>query len=265
MKHKEKQEPKEEKPEQREDAAADFCGLLDTLVPQKSELLRAALEECKNRLKETAANRAQKADYVLELEKEKTKCLLELLKIAVDQYLRTGADYANFQKRVPRDMADSVAYEKEKIMKTLLPALDNFERTLSPQLLAKQDAGEGVLKGIKITYDHMLDILKSNGVEQIKAASEKFDPALHEAITQRNEPEKEDGIVLEELERGYKLNGRVIRPSKVIVNKVGGGRGSGVGGQGSGGGGRDEGAPRETVQEDETIDPRQKHSGVDTE
>jgi len=250
MKHKEKQEAKEEKPEQREDAAADFCGLLDTLVPQKSELLRAALEECKNRLKETAANRAQEADYVLELEKEKTKCLLELLKIAVDQYLRTGADYANFQKRVPRDMADSVAYEKEKIMKALLPALDNFERTLRSASAPDSDIrgsakggaenNEGVLKGIKITYDHILDILKSNGVEQIKAASEKFDPALHEAITQRNEPEKEDGIVLEELERGYKLNGRVIRPSKVIVNKVGGGRGSGVGGQG--------------VQEDETID-----------
>ena len=250
MKHKEKQEAKEEKPEQREDAAADFCGLLDTLVPQKSELLRAALEECKNRLKETAANRAQEADYVLELEKEKTKCLLELLKIAVDQYLRTGADYANFQKRVPRDMADSVAYEKEKIMKALLPALDNFERTLRRATAPDSDIrgsakggaenNEGVLKGIKITYDHILDILKSNGVEQIKAASEKFDPALHEAITQRNEPEKEDGIVLEELERGYKLNGRVIRPSKVIVNKVGGGRGSGVGGQG--------------VQEDETID-----------
>ena len=241
MKHKEKQEPKEEKPEQREDAAADFCGLLDTLVPQKSELLRAALEECKNRLKETAANRAQEADYVLELEKEKTKCLLELLKIAVDQYLRTGADYANFQKRVPRDMADSVAYEKEKIMKALLPALDNFERTLrNASAKGEAENNEGVLKGIKITYDHILDILKSNGVEQIKAASEKFDPALHEAITQRNEPEKEDGIVLEELERGYKLNGRVIRPSKVIVNKVGGGRGSGVGGPG--------------VQEDETID-----------
>ena len=241
MKHKEKQEAKEEKPEQREDAAADFCGLLDTLVPQKSELLRAALEECKNRLKETAANRAQEADYVLELEKEKTKCLLELLKIAVDQYLRTGADYANFQKRVPRDMADSVAYEKEKIMKALLPALDNFERTLrNASAKGEAENNEGVLKGIKITYDHILDILKSNGVEQIKAASEKFDPALHEAITQRNEPEKEDGIVLEELERGYKLNGRVIRPSKVIVNKVGGGRGSGVGGQG--------------VQEDETID-----------
>jgi molecular chaperone GrpE len=251
MKHKEKQESKEEKPEQSEDAAADFCGLLDTLVPQKSELLRAALEECKNRLKEMAVTRAQEADYVLELEKEKTKCLLELLKIAVDQYLRTSADYANFQKRVPRDMADSIAYEKEKIMKTLLPALDNFERTLRNAFAeGGAENTEGVLKGIKITYDHILDILKSHGVEQIKAASEKFDPALHEAITQRNESEKEDGIVLEELERGYKLNGRVIRPSKVIVNKVTSGKPA----EPKTNLGRDEGVPRETVQEDETID-----------
>jgi len=66
----------------------------------------------------------------------------------------------------------------------------------------------------------MLDILKSHGVEQIKAPGEKFDPALHEAMMQKTEPEEEDNIVLEEFQKGYKLNGRVIRPSKVIVNKL---------------------------------------------
>jgi len=66
----------------------------------------------------------------------------------------------------------------------------------------------------------MLDILKSHGVEQIKAPGENFDPALHEAMMQKTEPEEEDNIVLEEFQKGYKLNGRVIRPSKVIVNKL---------------------------------------------
>jgi molecular chaperone GrpE len=66
----------------------------------------------------------------------------------------------------------------------------------------------------------MLDIFKSHGVEHIKAPGEKFDPSMHEAMMQKTEPEKEDNVVLEEFQKGYTLNGRVIRPSKVIVNKL---------------------------------------------
>jgi len=131
---------------------------------------------------------------------------------------RVSADYANFQKRAPKQISDTIAYEKEKIIRTLLPALDNFEHTLQ-----NADSAEDVdvlINGIRIIYDQMLDILKSHGVEQIKAPGENFDPALHEAMMQKTEPEKEDNIVLEEFQKGYKLNGRVIRPSKVIVNKL---------------------------------------------
>jgi len=131
---------------------------------------------------------------------------------------RVSADYANFQKRVPKQITDTICYEKEKIIKTLLPALDNFEHTLQ-----NANSAENVdvfVKGIQIIYDQMLDILKSHGVEQIKAPGENFDPALHEAMMQKTKPEKEDNVVLEEFQKGYKLNGRVIRPSKVIVNKL---------------------------------------------
>jgi len=130
---------------------------------------------------------------------------------------RVSADYANFQKRVTKQIADTICYEKERIIKTLLPALDNFEHTL--QNANSAENADAFVKGIRIIYDQMLDILKSHGVEQIKAPGEKFDPALHEAMMQKTEPEKEDNIVLEEFQKGYKLNGRVIRPSKVIVNK----------------------------------------------
>ncbi len=131
---------------------------------------------------------------------------------------RLSADYANFQKRVPKQIADTIAYEKEKIIKTLLPALDNFEHTLQ-----NADSAENVdafVKGVQIIYDQMLDILKSHGVEVIKALGEKFDPAVHEAMMQKAEPDTKDNVVLEEFQKGYKLNSRVIRPSKVIVNKL---------------------------------------------
>lgn len=130
---------------------------------------------------------------------------------------RVSADYANFQKRAPKQISDTIAYEKEKIIRTLLPALDNLEHTIQN---AESAIKADILKGIQIINDQMLDILKSHGIEQIKALDEKFDPALHEAMMQKAEPEKADNIVLEEFQKGYKLNSRVIRPSKVIVNKL---------------------------------------------
>ena len=221
MRHKDKEKQKEEQPEPKENELTVFYELLDTLLPQKSELLqdlRAAVEDCKKRSQEILRDDKDEADYALSLEKEKTKCLLELYKVAVNQYLRASADYANFQKRVPRQMADAIAYEREKIIKAMLPVLDNFERTL--QNAHSAGNAESITKGIKIISDQILDILKSHGVEQMKAVGEKFEPTLHEAIMQKNEAEKEADIVLEEFEKGYKLNGRVIRPSKVSVNKL---------------------------------------------
>jgi molecular chaperone GrpE len=130
---------------------------------------------------------------------------------------RVSADYANFQKRVPRQIADSIVYEKERIIRTLLPVLDNFEHTLQNAGSAEKD---GLIKGIRIIYDQMLDVLKSHNVEQVQALGETFNPALHEAMTQQANPQKEDGVVLEEFQKGYRLNGRVIRPSRVVVNKL---------------------------------------------
>jgi len=155
-------------------------------------------------------------------EMEELRQTLESLQKEKDELFgklqRVSADYANFQKRVPKQIADTICYEKEKIIKTLLPTLDNFEHTL--QNADSAENADVFVKGIEIIYDQMLDILKSHGVEQIKAPGEKFDPALHEAMMQKTEPEEEDNIVLEEFQKGYKLNGRVIRPSKVVVNKL---------------------------------------------
>jgi molecular chaperone GrpE len=131
---------------------------------------------------------------------------------------RVSADYANFQKRVPKQISDTIAYEKERVIKTLLPVLDNFEHTL--QNAHSAEDVDVLVKGIRIIYDQLLDVLKSHNVEQIKALGERFDPAVHQAVTQQTDPDKEENVVLEDFQKGYKLNGRVIRPSKVIVNKL---------------------------------------------
>jgi molecular chaperone GrpE len=147
-------------------------------------------------------------EKMADLEKEKNELLGKLQ--------RVSADYANFQKRVPKQIADSVGYEKERVFRSLLPTLDNFERTL--QNARSAESVDKLLDGIRIIYDQMLDILKSHEVAPTNALGEIFDPSRHEAVMQKSEPEQQENIVLEELQKGYTLNGRVIRPSKVIVN-----------------------------------------------
>lgn len=149
-------------------------------------------------------------DTIESLQKEKDELFAKLQ--------RVSADYANYQKRVPKQISDTTGYEKERIIKTLLPALDNFEHTL--QNAHSAENVDVLVKGIRIIYDQLLDILKSHNVEQIEALGEKFDPAMHQAMTQQSDPDKEENTVLEEFQKGYRLNGRVIRPSKVIVNKL---------------------------------------------
>jgi molecular chaperone GrpE len=155
-------------------------------------------------------------------ESQESRETIETLREEKDELLgklqRVSADYANYQKRVPKQIADTIAYEKERVIKKLLPVLDNFEHTLQNAHSAEDI--DVLVKGIRIVYDQLLDVLKFHNVEQIEAQGQKFDPAVHEAMTQRAEPDAEDNAVLEEFQKGYKLNGRVIRPSKVIVNKL---------------------------------------------
>ena len=166
-----------------------------------------------------ADNKEQKAqeskledrhDTIESLQKEKDELFAKLQ--------RVSADYANYQKRVPKQISDTIGYEKERIIKSLLPALDNFEHTL--QSAHSAENVDVLVKGIRIIYDQMLDILKSHNVEQIEALGERFDPAMHQAMTQQSDPDKEENTVLEEFQKGYRLNGRIIRPSRVIVNKL---------------------------------------------
>jgi len=173
MKHKSKEERKDRKTAEGQDAAL--------------EELRAAMKE---------------------LEKEKDE-LFEKLQ-------RVSADYVNFQKRSARQTTDMIGYEKERIIKTLLPVMDNFDHVLTNAGSAEDVAV--LVKGIEIIYDQMVDILKSHGVEAIEALGGNFDPAVHQAMMRRSEPEEEENTVLEEFQKGYTLNGRVIRPSKVVVN-----------------------------------------------
>lgn len=211
MKHKNK--PEEQNQSEPKNAGADADNLLAALLSTKDEQFEDVfLTKDDRQLIESLP------------EKEKTsvrEALLSkgvLFKQLLSKLQRLSADYSNFQKRVPKQIADTLAYEHEKVIRTLLPALDNFELTLKNAESAEN--AQAIIKGVKIIYDQMLDILKSHGAEQINALGEKFDPAMHQAMLHQARPEQGENVVLEEFQRGYKLNGRVIRPSRVVINKL---------------------------------------------
>jgi len=131
---------------------------------------------------------------------------------------RVSADFANFQKRVPKQISDTVAYERERLLMSLLPVLDSFERTLKAE--ASDQNLQAFVKGVEIIRDQMLGILKLQGVEPICAVGERFDPQKHEAMLRKNERDQPDDIVLEEYQTGYRLDDRILRPSRVAVNKI---------------------------------------------
>jgi molecular chaperone GrpE len=139
----------------------------------------------------------------------------------LDKFQRLGADYANYQKRVPRQIADSVDYEKRQIIKSLLSSMDNFAHALAGAKTAQgPEALQSVIEGVQLVYDHMLDALKAHGMEKVASIGQPFEPGKHEAILQKTDMDKPDNIVLEEFQAGYTLNGQPLRPARVAVNKL---------------------------------------------
>ena len=163
------------------------------------KLLESKVEELETQLKDLTAEKQQ----------------------IFEQLQRVSADYANYQKRAPKQIADSVAYEKKAILKSLLPSIDNFEHALSHASSTQgEEALDTIINGIQLVFDHMLDALKGHGVKRIDALGQPFDPNLHEAMMRRSEPDKDDNTVLEVYQAGYMMGEQVLRPSKVIVNKI---------------------------------------------
>jgi len=157
------------------------------------------------------------AKEIEKLEKQ-IETLTQEKKELFEKLQRVSAEFVNLEKRSVKQIADSVEYEKKSIIKSLLPSLDNFEHALANA--AGAESVDKVIEGVRLTFDHMLDALKAHGVERIIAAGQQFDPSLHEALMRREEEDKDDNVVLEEFQSGYTINGQVVRPCKVTVNKL---------------------------------------------
>lgn len=136
-----------------------------------------------------------------------------------DKYLRLYSDFENFRKRTQKEKIELYKTAGEDIISAILPIIDDFER--AQKAMAESDDIQGVKDGIKLIHDKLANTLKQKGLEETKSAINKdFDIEYHEAITQIPAPSKKlVGKVIDEVEKGYQLNGKVIRFTKVVVGK----------------------------------------------
>jgi molecular chaperone GrpE len=146
------------------------------------------------------------ADALDELRREK-----EALQ---DRLLRTAAEFDNYRKRVERERRDLADYTAADVVSEMLPIVDNLERAL-----AAASEADPLRKGVELIHKQMLDLLRKRGVKAIEALGADFDPNFHQAVIHEPTSEHREGEVIEELQRGYLLGDRLLRPAMVKVAK----------------------------------------------
>lgn len=139
------------------------------------------------------------------------------LNAAEEKYLRLYAEFENYKKRTRAELDTERTYRSQSVLRDILPAIDNIERALAQK--GESEEFKSLHKGVEMVYESLLHSLKDNGLEVIEALDQPFDPNLHQAVMQDSDSSKESGIVLEELQKGYKLKERVLRASMVKVNE----------------------------------------------
>ena len=155
-----------------------------------------------------------KEELSLEKKLEEAERLLEERE---DRFLRLAAEFDNYKKRVSREFALVIRGANQDLISQLLHILDDFERAL--ESAKTMDDFESFHKGMEMIDSNLQNLLGRHGLKPIEAKEERFDPELHEAVMQMASEEVEEGVILEEVNRGYMLNGKVIRHSKVVVSK----------------------------------------------
>lgn len=174
-----------------------------------------AIEQHDQTIVEDAANdKANAGEVAYDEENAELRQQLDELK---DKYMRLVAEFENFKKRSVREKMDWMKTAAQDTMSALLPVLDDFDRA---KKFAADKAETGWSEGVELVYQKLYNALKHKGLEPMESTGEPFDPELHDAITEIPAPTEElKGKVVDTVEKGYRLNDKIIRHAKVVVGK----------------------------------------------
>jgi molecular chaperone GrpE len=175
----------------------------DSLNPDSGE----KAEEIKNRTEKEPS-----ADLETQLQEKEKEA-----KENYDRYLRLSAELENFKKRMEKEKSESYKFANEHILKDLLPVLDNLERALEHG--RETENPQALLEGVELTYKALWTVLEKYGISRIEAVGEDFDPNRHEAVMVQEDPQNPAGKVISQLQIGYRLHNRLVRPAMVVVSK----------------------------------------------
>ncbi len=135
-----------------------------------------------------------------------------------DEYLglaqRAQADFENYRKRAAREASVAGERARSGLVRELLPVVDNLERALN----SAEESEQHLAAGVRLVHSELISVLERNGVQQFDPSGHRFDPGEHEALSMRSQEGAEPGVVLDVVEKGYRSNGTVLRPARVVVS-----------------------------------------------
>jgi molecular chaperone GrpE len=194
----------------------DDTALREAMLPKKPESKEPAKDHKKVEKPEhdeakSFKNRLKKRDGEIKNLKKENEALL-------DKYMRAVAEMENLRKRLEREKQEFYQFALSEFLREILTVLDNFERALKNK---DQTDGRSFQEGIELISKQFTDLIRKRGVEAIEAVQKKFDPNFHQAVLTEESDQVEEPLVGEEMQKGYTLSGRLLRPSlvKVIVPK----------------------------------------------
>ncbi|HFO0198850.1 TPA: nucleotide exchange factor GrpE [Staphylococcus aureus] len=191
----------------------------ETNVKQNIDDSVEQAEESKGHLQDEAIEETSDENVIEEIDPKDQK-INELQQLAdenEEKYLRLYAEFENYKRRIQKENEINKTYQAQRVLTDILPAIDNIERAL--QIEGDDEIFKSLQKGVQMVHESLINALKDNGLEVIKTEGEAFDPNIHQAVVQDDNPDFESGEITQELQKGYKLKDRVLRPSMVKVNQ----------------------------------------------
>ncbi|HDE4172932.1 TPA: nucleotide exchange factor GrpE [Staphylococcus aureus] len=191
----------------------------ETNVKQNIDDSVEQAEESKGHLQDEAIEETSDENVIEEIDPKDQK-INELQQLAdenEEKYLRLYAEFENYKRRIQKENEINKTYQAQRVLTDILPAIDNIERAL--QIEGDDETFKSLRKGVQMVHESLINALKDNGLEVIKTEGEAFDPNIHQAVVQDDNPDFKSGEITQELQKGYKLKDRVLRPSMVKVNQ----------------------------------------------
>ncbi|EOB9200561.1 nucleotide exchange factor GrpE [Staphylococcus aureus] len=191
----------------------------ETNVKQNIDDSVEQAEESKGHLQDEAIEETSDENVIEEIDPKDQK-INELQQLAdenEEKYLRLYAEFENYKRRIQKENEINRTYQAQRVLTDILPAIDNIERAL--QIEGDDETFKSLQKGVQMVHESLINALKDNGLEVIKTEGEAFDPNIHQAVVQDDNPDFKSGEITQELQKGYKLKDRVLRPSMVKVNQ----------------------------------------------